>query len=452
MLPSQHDGYQLAVNAGLAKEWLAAFKAGESTKLIEEIAATGKRPTAAKVAPSAVAPAAPTKVGEESGKAPSGAVIGAPITSDKSVKPLAPVNTGGEQGESAAKPAVSPAAAAESSALAPRAAPAAAAPALASNRFAFNPSAPSFVSSGATLSGSTAPSGMMSKEALALQTSERDLAKNIAEKNVQGAIDAAGRVQQAQLNFDRELAIKENEKRIALELEGEKTVQKEDLERKAEIRTKADVGKTARNLARQFRAISEDPSADKILGAFSNNSVFSAIVNLAESGIGIKGYSIGIQDLSPILRNLNLDPKEMQKAQIMGMLIAQMQLSKGKMLSGNTSNYDLALMGQSGVTDKDTRLTVRAKADMIERQAQYHADLEEMLEDWKGTMSAFNRSKKVTELSDKFNNDLTDIINGKLKYSNPAKAAPAKAAASGDKKPAGKRNDDAALKKLLGGD
>jgi hypothetical protein len=94
---------------------------------------------------------------------------------------------------------------------------------------------------------------------------------------------------------------------------------------------------------------------------------------------------------------------------------------------------------------------------MIERQAQYHADLEEMLDDWKGNMSAFNRSKKVTELSDKFNNDLIDIINGKVKYSNPAKAAdakpaPAKAAASGDKKPAGKKIDsEDALKKLLEG-
>jgi hypothetical protein len=454
MLPSQHDNYQLAVNAGLAKEWMAAFKSGKSTKPIEELAATGKMPTAAKVAPSAVAPAAETKVGEESGRTSTGTTVGAPITSEKSVKPLAPVNTGGEQGGSEVKPAAAPAAAAEPSALAPRAASAAAAPALASNRFAFTPSAPSFVSSGATLGGSSGSTGMMSKEAQAMETSQRDLAKAIAEKNAQGEIDARARYDQAKLDFEKDLALKENASRIKTEEDARKAIQDEDLARKAEIRTKADAGKTAKNFARQFRAISEDPSADKILGAFSDNSVFSAIANLAESGVGLKGYSIGIPELTPILKNLNLDPKEMRTAQIMGMLIAQMQLSKGKMLSGNTSNYDLALMGQSGVTDKDTRLTVRAKADMIERQAQYHADLEEMLDDWKGTMSAFNRSKKVTELSDKFNNDLIDIINGKLKYSNPAKdakPAPAKADASGGKKPAAPRNNDEALKKLLEG-
>ena len=488
MLPSQHDGYQLAVNAGLAKEWLDAYKAGKSTKEIEYLAATRKMPVAPKAAPAAGAPAAavketsavgatkagppaPTKVGEESGTAPSGAVIGAAITSDKSVKSLAPVNTGGEQSGSEVKPAVSPAAAAEPSALAPRAAvapvttsapapsAASAAAALPANRFAFNAAGlPSSVGTGTIIGGSTVPSGMMSKEAQALQTADRALSDAIAQKDRQAIIDAQLKRDQAQLDFARELALKENASRIKTEEDERAAVQKEDLERKADIRTKADVGRTAKNFARQFRAISEDPSADKILGAFSDNSVFSAIVNLAESGVGIKGYSIGIQDLSPILRNLNLDAKEMQKAQIMGMLIAQMQLSKGKMLSGNTSNYDLALMGQSGVTDKDTRLTVRAKADMIERQAQYHADLEEMLDDWKGNMSAFNRSKKVTELSDKFNNDLIDIINGKVKYSNPAKAAeqktaPEKPAASGGKKPTGKKIDTKdALKKLLGGD
>jgi len=502
MTPSQNDKYQLAANAGLAKEWIEAYKAGKSTREIEYLAANKKMPPAVpKAAPAAVTPAAETKaasaagytnnfpatpqqieafvgVKDESGRTSTGATVGAPVTSDKPVKSLAPVNTGGEQGGSEVKPAVSPAAAAEPSALAPRAAPIVAAPvttsaatsaaapaaALSANRFSFNAAgSPSFVASssggaGAILSGSTASSGIMSKEAQALQQSERELSNAIAQKDRQGIIDAQLKRDQAQLDFNRELALKENASRIKTEEDERAALQKEDLERKAELRKKADVGRTAKNFARQFRAISEDPSADKILGAFSDNSVFSAIVNLAQSGVGVTGYSIGIQDLAPILRNLNLDPKEMQKAQIMGMLIAQMQLSKGKMLSGSTSNYDLALMGQSGVTDKDTRLTVRAKADMIERQAQYHEDLEEMLDDWKGNMSAFNRSKKVKELSDKFNEDLIKIINGELKYSNPAKAADAKpaqakAAASGGKKQENKKiSSEDALKKLVGGD
>ena len=300
-------------------------------------------------------------------------------------------------------------------------------------------------------------SGMLSKEALELQKAERELAKARAEKNLQGEIDAAARVQQAQLDFNKETALSENAKQRALELEGEKIQQAEELARRSEFRKKADVAKDATVLARQFRKISEDPSANKILGTFSNNSVFSAIVNLAESGVGVPNFSIGIKDLSPILRNLDLNEKDMRTAQIMGMLIANMQLAKGKMLAGSVSNYEDALMGRAGVNDKDTALTLRAKADMLERQAQYHEDLDSALDDWKGAISAFNKSKKFKDIRDKYVEDITGMASGDLRMSSPAKAAeakpaPAKAAASSGKKQTDKKIDNAdALKKLLEG-
>jgi len=245
---------------------------------------------------------------------------------------------------------------------------------------------------------------------------------------------------QVQRALDKDIALKEAESGIRLREETQKTTAAQETARKAEFKTKADVAKDAVILARQFRKLSEDPSADKIMGTFSNNKIFSAIINLLETGVGTRTTSIGIPEIAPIVRNLDLDEKEMRTAQILGMLIANMQLAKGKMLSGNVSNYDAILMGKAGIVDKDTRLSVRAKADMLERQAQYNEDLDEAMDEWKGTVSAFNRSKKFQTIREKFIEDLTGIAVGEVQLSSPPVSKPSVATPPAPA-PAGKKRD-----------
>jgi hypothetical protein len=159
--------------------------------------------------------------------------------------------------------------------------------------------------------------------------------------------------------------------------------------------------------------------------------------------------SVGIPEIATIVKNLNLDEKEMRTAQMMGVLIANMQLAKGKMLSGNVSNYDAILMGKAGVTEKDTRLTVRAKADQLERQSQYHEDLDEAMDEWKGTVSAFYRSKKFEIIREKFIKDLTGIAMGELELISPSVPKPSVANPSAPASDGKKIRDvDGAAKKI----
>ena len=361
MTPGEYDKYKMAVSKGLGKQWVEAYKAGESTDLVEEIA-SGKKGIMSLPAPKEVMESQVSNKPKVEGPA----AVAEPVSIEK--KADAPQDK---------------------------------------------------VS--AMLSKPPNPKGILSKEEM----------------------DAA----QAQRNLDKEIALREAESGIRLREETEKTTAAQENLRKAEFKTKADVAKDATILARQFRKLSEDPSADKIMGAFSNNNIFSAIINLLETGVGTRTTSIGIPEIAPIVRNLNLDPKEMRTAQILGMLIANMQLAKGKMLSGNVSNYDAILMGKAGIVEKDTRLSVRAKADMLERQAQYYEDLDEAMDEWKGTVSAFNRSKKFQTIREKFIEDLTGISVGEVQLSSPSVSKPSVATPPA---PAGKkiRDVDGAATKL----
>jgi hypothetical protein len=355
MTPGEYDNYKMAVSKGLGKQWIDAYKAGESTDLIEEIS-SGKRGIMSLPAPKEVMEGQASKTP----KVTSPAAVAEPSGPEKQV------------GETQSKIS-------------------------------------------ATLSKPTRPNGILSKEEQAMLDKQLDLNADIAKQ--QSAAD------------------------IDVEKVGKAEAAKQEAERRFEFKSKADVARDSIEMARQLRKFSSDPSADKIMGMFSNNKVFSAIVNLAESGVGVPGFSIGIPEISNIVKNLNLDPVEMQKAQTLGMLIANMQLSKGKLLKGSTSNYETALMGRAGVTDKDIPLTVRAKADMLERKAQYHQDLDEALDEFKGSVSSFYRSKKYKDMFAQYLDDLTGMAAGEKQMNSPA-ASPA--APSGKKV----RDIEGAAKKL----
>jgi hypothetical protein len=376
MTPSQNDFYQLAASAGLAQEWIDAFKSGRSTKAIEKLAA-GEKPS----------PAPETKT--EALKMPAKAA-------PKVEGPAAAAEPASFARPAAAAPAaVSPAAAPASSG---RTEPPGVAQAAVSN----------------FLNRPVRPNGVLSKEQLEDLKRMQDLDAEIAKA-------------QAKANIDFE----NTDKTKKLEAENA---------RKSLITEKSDVARESIALAQQFRKLSEDPSAAKIMGVFSNNKVFSAIIDLVEGGIGTKDYSIGIPGLGDIVKKLDLNPAEMRTAQTMAMLVAQMQLSNGKLLKGSTSNYETQLMGMAGVTNKDIPEAVRTKADMLERKAMFHRDEERLLSKYRGSLSDFYNSMAYEDMYKKYLIELTGIAAGELKLNSSYGKPPAA--------PTGKRDNAAAAKKL----
>jgi hypothetical protein len=93
-------------------------------------------------------------------------------------------------------------------------------------------------------------------------------------------------------------------------------------------------------------------------------------------------------------------------------------------------------------------LTVRTKADLLERKAMFHEDMESLLSEFKGTMSAFYRSKAYKQLFTTYMDELADISVGKLQLNSPepikAKTPSLPAAPSGKKV----RDIEGAAKKL----
>jgi hypothetical protein len=78
---------------------------------------------------------------------------------------------------------------------------------------------------------------------------------------------------------------------------------------------------------------------------------------------------------------------------------------------------------------------------MLERKAQYHQDLDEALDEFKGSVSTFYRSKKYKDMFAQYLDDLTGMAVGEKQMNSPA-AAPV--APSGKKV----RDVEGAAKKL----
>jgi len=356
MTPGEYDNYKMAVSKGLGKQWVDAYKAGESTNLIEEIA-SGKKGIMSLPAPEEVM-----------------------------------------KGQVSSKPKVEgPAAAAE-----PK-----------------EPKKEVGVTQTAVnnyLSQPVRPNGILSKEQQEFLKRQGDLDVDIAKEKAKSQIE--------------------------IEKIGPAEAAKQEAARRIAVVDKSDVARESIAIAQQFRKLSEDPAAAKIMGVFSNNKVFSAIIDLVEGGIGTRDYSLGIPGLSEIVKKLDLDPAEMRTAQTMAMLVAQMQLSNGKLLKGSTSNYETQLMGMAGVTNKDIPESVRTKADMLERKAMFHRDESRMLNKFKGSLFDFYDSSEYEDMFKKYLIELTGIASGELKL-NPAYGKPSAA-------PAGKkvRDIEGAAKKL----
>jgi hypothetical protein len=232
--------------------------------------------------------------------------------------------------------------------------------------------------------------------------------------------------------------LSESEAEVQSELRKSATGQ-EAARRKA-IVDNADDADSSIELAQQFRSFADDPDAKFYQGILSNNTVMSGIIKLAQSGIGVPGFSIGIPEIETVVKNLNLKSPEAQaKAQVYAMLIAQMQLSKTKYMKGSVSNYEQGLMGRAGVGPDDTPDSVRAKADMLERRGTFDKDVARLYQKVGGNVSDFKQTDDYKKLKDQYIEDLKSLATGLKRIPSTSLAKPTEK---------GKRDNASAAEKL----
>ena len=233
--------------------------------------------------------------------------------------------------------------------------------------------------------------------------------------------------------------LSESEAEVQSELRKAATGQ--EAARRKDIVDKADEADNSIELAQQFRAFSNDPDAKLYQGILSNDKTISAIIKLAQSGIGVPGFSIGIPEIETVVKNLGLKGEAQAKAQVYAMLLAQMQLSKTKYMKGSVSNYEQGLMGRAGVSSEDTPDSVRAKADLLERRATFDKDVARLYQKVGGNVSDFKQTDDYKKLKDQYIEDLKGLALGlkRIPSTSPSTGKPT------DKK---KRDNASAADKL----
>ena len=216
----------------------------------------------------------------------------------------------------------------------------------------------------------------------------------------------------------------------------EKALQEADVQMEVEARKDfnqrfRDAGDSI-TMANMLRRFSEDPNASKMTGILNNDKISSGIARLVKDGVGARDYRIGIAAIEDVMRNAGLNPADQAKYRVFLMNTAQMRLQMSKYMKGSVSNYEQDLMGEAAVSSQDTPQTIRMKADLLARRAQFDRKAYRAFKSSRMTAEEFLESKAYEDMRDEYDKQLTGISVGALRYqpstSNPATNTPARGA------------------------
>lgn len=219
-----------------------------------------------------------------------------------------------------------------------------------------------------------------------------------------------------------------SQQELELEVAKQKKLQEAEVNQEVEDRKNfvqkardADESITTANI---FRRFATDPKAKDMFGILNNDKISSGIATLVRDGIGIPGFTVGTKAIEDVMRNADLPPAEQAKYRTFLMYATQMQLQQSKYMKGAVSDFEQRLMANAGITAQDTPETIRMKADLITRRAQFDRRVAREFKASKMTADQFLDSDKYTAMRDKYNEDLADLSAGS-KVLTPAPAKPA---------------------------
>jgi len=161
-----------------------------------------------------------------------------------------------------------------------------------------------------------------------------------------------------------------------------------------------------------FRRFAEDPDAKMMTGILSNNLVSSGLATLIKEGIGIPGFTVGTKAIEDVMRNANLNDAQQAKYRTFLMYTVQMQLLQSKYMKGAISDFEQRLMANAGITAQDTPESIRMKADLMTRRAQFDRKAAKAFKASKMTADEFLDSDEYSQMRVKYDVDLADLSSG----------------------------------------
>ena len=175
--------------------------------------------------------------------------------------------------------------------------------------------------------------------------------------------------------------------------------------------------------AKMFRQFADEPNAKQMFGILNNNKISSGIATLVRDGIGIPGFTVGTKAIEDVMRNADLSTADQAKYRTFLMYATQMQLQQSKYMKGAVSDFEQRLMANAGITGQDTPETIRMKADLMTRRAQFDRRVAKTFKGSNMSADEFLDSDKYNEMRDKYNEDLAGLSSGKKVM--PSTSAPA---------------------------
>ena len=151
--------------------------------------------------------------------------------------------------------------------------------------------------------------------------------------------------------------------------------------------------------------------------------LFRSIATLVRDGVGIPGFTVGTKAIEDVMRNAGLNNADQAKYRTFLTYAAMMQLQAQKYMKGAVSDNEQKLLANAGINAQDTPETIRMKADLLTRRAQFDRRAAKAFKDSKMTAEEFLDSKIYEEMRDKYNEDLAELASGSKILVQPTKPA-----------------------------
>lgn len=222
---------------------------------------------------------------------------------------------------------------------------------------------------------------------------------------------------------------------------------KDKATRTATMMQNADIAAINIPIVEQVRSFAQKPSANKVMGAFTNPQILSQVVLLAESGISGNTFNLGVPAVRTVVNNMKLTPEEQRDLQLFGQLIVRLQLgmTPTERGPGAITEFERRLFAQSKITPDDLPQTVMAKVNAMARKYRYEIDIGDKLQSTGLQYDDYIRTPEGRSLFRQYLTDMKSIVDNL-----PAGRRPARPAST--PRPSNQGNPDRqALDKLLGG-
>lgn len=204
----------------------------------------------------------------------------------------------------------------------------------------------------------------------------------------------------------------------------EEEARKKAQEARATETAKAEVGRTQEAIGsgdvsgkmgtyNMLQSLAQKPGADRIFGILAQPDVASGIAKLVETGIGIKGFSIGIPEIQNVLRNVNLPKDLISDAQLAASLVAEAQLQASRLGKGQgaVSNFERTLFATASLSMDDRPETVLRKVNMLRARAEFDRDVAKVLRQSKMDIDDFKDTPQYDNMLKGYMEKLGSVAN-----------------------------------------